>query len=214
MHLSDSKRLIGVILSANDCNNFFKVFFRLISVVLPALILSGCLGSVVAGLSVAYDRHNVYKKLSDFTIKAELNRRIYRDTVFKRPDCRIEVTVMNGDVLFTGHVPTESLRQELESRIQSYPYYRRFFNYVILDKYSRTLVNDFWITMNLRSRVVADSAINPGLIKIRTSSHIVYLMGDVPTPQAKRVIDLARRTWSVKEVVTLFKYYNLSDHAD
>ena len=73
-------------------------------------------------------------------------------------------------------------------------------------------VLDDWITTKIRSQIFADSAIDPHVFKVVTSDQIVYLMGDVSPSEAKRVVQIASACDGVRRVVTLLKYYNLSDH--
>ncbi len=72
-------------------------------------------------------------------------------------------------------------------------------------------MEDNWITTKIRSKILADSTIDPNDFKVVTADQIVYLMGDVIPEQAAKVIHIARTCTGVKRVVKLFKYYNLSD---
>ena len=178
--------------------------------VLSAL-LTGCITNVWTGASWAYDRHNLYKQLSDFQLSAKASRALYKDKIFKRDDCAIDVAIINGDILLAGHVPTDVLRQEALKRITEITGYRRLFNQLSISPMVGSSLQDAWITAKIRSQIFADSTINPKTFKVVTSEQIVYLMGDVIPTEANRVILIARSCRGVKRVVKLFKYYNLSD---
>jgi len=186
------------------------IFFMLC---LGSYLLTGCLGGLWTSATLVYDRHHVYKKLSDYRLAANVQQALYHDAVFKQPGCVLDVAVFNGDILLAGHVPTHELRQLALERITTLAGYRRVINQVKLSNRASSVATDFWITTQIRSRIFADAAIDPQAFKIITSDRIVYLMGDVRPQEALRVIHIARITQSVERVVKLFKYYNLSQHA-
>ncbi|MCX7116853.1 MAG: BON domain-containing protein [Legionellales bacterium] len=174
-------------------------------------LLTGCITDVWTGANLVYNRHNVYKTLSDFQLGAKANRALYQDQVFKGPDCLIDLAVINGDVLLAGHVPTDALRQEAMQRIKVLPGKRRLFDQLSISSVSTNELLDHWITTKIRGEILGDSSIDPHGFKVVTSDQIVYLMGDVIPSEAGRVIHMARSCDGVRRVVTLFKYYHLSD---
>ena len=175
-------------------------------------LLTGCITEVWTGATVVYDRHNIYKKISDYQLAANASRALYKDKVFKREDCDIDLAIINGDILMAGSVPTIELRQEAFDRITALQGYRRIFNQLSTTQRNNNTIEDNWITAKIRSQIFTDSDINPHDFKVVTSDQIVYLMGDVIPEEAARVIHIARSCAGVKRVVKLFKYYNLSDH--
>ncbi len=180
--------------------------------ILACLQLSGCVSGIWTGASLIYGRHNTYRKIDDFQLNASANRALYKDKRFKQVGVVIEISVFNRDVLMVGHVPNDALRQEATTRVQAVTAgRRRLFNQLAIGGRSNDVVQDAWITAKIRSRILADSTINPDAFKIITFGHIVYLMGDVVPAQADKVILFARETAGVKRVVKLFKYYNLAD---
>ena len=194
--------------------NMKKPYLLLISRLgLFCFILSGCtpLSGVWTGAGLLYDRHSVYKKVGDYQLAADANRALYRDEVFKRNDCSIDVAAFNGDLLVAGHVGTEALRKEVNARLSRLNGVRRFFNQLAVGKPEEQMVEDSWITAKIRSQMVADSEIDPHQFKVITSDRIVYLLGDVLSEQAVRVIAIARETDGVLRVVKLLKIYELSN---
>ncbi|ASQ44597.1 BON domain-containing protein [Legionella clemsonensis] len=187
-----------------------KVFF----VLLLSNLLSGCLSNVWTGAMLVYDRHNVYKKVSDYTLSANVHHELFGpDRLLEQKGCAIDVAVFNGDILLAGHVPTLELREAAIARVSKVTGYRRLFNQIDIANVGRGSVQDSWITAKIRSRIFADSSIDPNAFKVVTSDRIVYLMGDVTPEQAERVITIARTTRGVVRVVKLLKYYHLSDNA-
>lgn len=190
----------------------FAAFHLKTILLLGSLLLTGCLSNVITGANLIYDRHNVYKKLSDFQLAAKSSQALFQDYVFKCEECSVDLAVFNGDILLAGHVPTAKLRQEAQQRIIALGGYRRLFNQIDLSSQPANNVEDSWITTKIRSRIFADSEIDPHVFKVITSDRRVYLMGDVRPEQAAKVIAIARNTENVERVVKLFKYYNLSKY--
>lgn len=179
-------------------------------VCLAALNLNSCMGGVWTGASLVYDRHNVYKKVNDYHILANVTRALYSDKKLKTNGCALDITVFNGDVLVAGHVPNEYLLQELQARLQSVQGYRRMFNKVGLQQGSGNTLQDSWITAKIRSQIFADDSIDPKAFKIITADTVVYIMGDVQIKQAEKVINITRRTSGVSRVVKMLKYYTFA----
>lgn len=184
-----------------------------ISLLIAISLLSGCLSNVWTGASLVYDRHNVYKKIDDYRLSADAHRALYHDWVFKQEGCDIDLAIFNGDILLAGHVPTEMLRQQAFMRLTALTGYRRVFNQLSINTTVTDNLLDSWITAKIRSRIFADSNIDPNVFKIITVDQVVFIMGDVRPLQAERVIYIARTTDNVRRVVKLLKYFNLSKQA-
>jgi osmotically-inducible protein OsmY len=184
---------------------------KLLAIIIVSVFLSGCWSSIFTGASLIYDRHNIYIKLNDYQISGKINQTIYKDKVFKCKQCSIEVAVFNRDVLMAGSVPTEQMRLEAIKRIKSIPGKRHFFNQLKVSRGNEDQLLDSWITGTIRSKIIADSSIDPHKFKIVTAHQIVYLMGDVKPEQAKKVILYARQCKGVRRVVKLLRYYSYTD---
>ncbi|HAT8179610.1 TPA: BON domain-containing protein [Legionella pneumophila] len=185
----------------------FKQGCFILIVIFWASCLSGCLGALWTGATLAYDRHNVYKKLDDYNLIIALNDVLAVNRTFKNSETVLDIAVFNRDILIAGHVPSQELYDELQQRISKIKGYRRLFNQVTINKIPSNSIQDSWITTKIRSQMFADSSIDPNAFKVVTSDHIVYLMGDVRTEQAEKVIKIARFTNGVQRVVKLMRYY-------
>lgn len=187
------------------------VFAQRVLIAFTSLILSGCISSIWTGANFIYDRHSVYNSFSDIDIYQMAHHALYKDNYFKCAECHLDLAVFNGDLLLAGHVETAEMREEAYRRVMTHPDYRRLFKKISIEPIRTHIARDAWITGKIRSKIVADAEINPHSFKVVTSDQVVYLMGDVMPDQAEWVISIARETNGVKRVVTLFKYYHLSD---
>jgi osmotically-inducible protein OsmY len=176
-------------------------------VVLLAYGLSACVGSLWTGASLVYDRHDVYKKLNDYHLLVQVNDVLAVNRTFNQPSCVLDIAVFNGDILIAGHVPDETLFDELRNRLAKLRGYRRMFNEVKVKAVPSNNMQDTWITTQIRSRIFADASIDPNAFKVITSDRVVYLMGDVKPDEAEKVVTMARYTKGVEKVVKVMKYF-------
>jgi len=178
-----------------------------------SMFLSSCAdlsGGLWTGAMLVYDRHNVYKKLTDYQLGADANRALFHDKLLKCDGCAIDLAVFHRDVLLTGHVPSRALRKEANARVAAIPGMRKQYNQLAIGSGFDNTLQDAWITAKIRSQVLADASIEPRQFKVVTADRIVYLMGDVMPEQGERVIHVAQQTDGVRRVVKLFHYYRLA----
>jgi osmotically-inducible protein OsmY len=179
----------------------------LISVTFLISLLSGCVSNVWTGANLVYDRHSVYKKFNDYHLFVAVNDVLAKDRIYRNSQCSLDIAAFNGDILVAGHVPNEQLFEELRHRLALVKDYRRLYNFVTLNSSYSSSVTDSWITTKLRSQIFADQSIDPNAFKIITSDGVVYLMGDVQVDEAEKVVQIARSTRGVVQVVKLLKYF-------
>ena len=188
-----------------------KKISRILIILGMLSLMTGCFGTVVTGMGMVYDRHNIYKKISDFQLGADVRRALYKDKTLKCKNCYIDIETFNQDLLVAGHVPTQRLREVAEKRVKTVTGFRRVFIHLSVNKERSPSLEDSWITAKIRSGILADASINPKKFLVTTSDGVVYLMGDVQPVQAKKVIQIARTTSGVRRVVKMFRYYHLTN---
>jgi osmotically-inducible protein OsmY len=189
-----------------------KLWGRIVSLTILCVSLSACISDLWTGANVIYDRHRWYKKLGDLQLVTKVKQALYVDNRLKCRGCSIETAVFKRDVLLVGYVPTQSLRELVDKRMQNVTGKRHYYNELALTSEieSSDAILDSWITAKIRSEILSDSNIDPSQFKIITSNRVVYLMGDVIPEQADKVVMFAREWSEVKRVVKLFQYYQLT----
>jgi len=179
----------------------------LVFIMVLCIRLTGCISGLWTGASMIYDRHNIYKKLSDYRLLADVTNSIMTDKKLKGEGCVLDMAVFNGDVLIVGHLPTEDLFDEMKLRLKSITGYRRLYNEVTVCDLPNNNFQDAWITAKIRSFIFSDGSIDPKAFKVLTADKVVYLMGDVRKEQAEKVIAYARQVSGVVRVVKILRYY-------
>ncbi|MEH6472437.1 MAG: BON domain-containing protein [Halopseudomonas sp.] len=120
----------------------------------------------------------------------------------------ISVTSYNGIVLLSGQVPSEQARQQAEAVTRAVRKVRKIHNEITVTGPTSTIVraNDSWLTAKIKSKMLADKALQSMQIKVVTENGVVYLMGLVNQSQAKQAVNITRNTTGVQKVVKMFEY--------
>jgi osmotically-inducible protein OsmY len=180
----------------------------LLLVALSAL-LSGCaavvVGAAAGGALVAVDRRLPDIQLADERIEQTASSRI-ADRL--KDQGHVNVTSFNRQVLLTGEVPTEPLKQEAERIAQGVSEVRSVVNELAIRAPTSLgeRSNDAYITSVVKSRMVSAGKFNPVHVKVVTEAANVYLMGLVTRREADDATQIARTTNGVRRVVRVFEY--------
>jgi osmotically-inducible protein OsmY len=177
-----------------------------------ALNLSGCvpliIGGVAATAAVATDRRTVGAQLDDEVIEDKSAGQVLER--FKGSDVHVNITSYNGNVLLTGEVPSENIKNEIGEIARRMPKTRSVQNDLLVGAATGlgARSNDSLITSKVKARFVEFSQFQINHVKVVTERSIVYLMGVVRPEEANAATDIARTTSGVQRVVRVFEYLN------
>ncbi len=169
--------------------------------------LAGCAPTVAflgikAGTLVAQDR-SMGQAFDDATINTQYNARLAAQNIGLAR--RVNVKVMDGRILLTGHVPTYEDR-ELASRIAAdIPGVREVANEIEISNGStmRSYLADLRISNELRGKLMTDGNIAWVNYNIQTVDGTIYLVGTAKNQaELERVTQHARTIAGVKKVVS------------
>ena len=117
----------------------------------------------------------------------------------------MSIDSFNSEVLLTGEVPTQALKDEVAKMISSMPDVRQVYNAMEVSAskgYSST-VHDGYITSKVVAKVAADEGVKASQIKVVTNNGVAYIMGRMTPTQQSNLIDVANTTVGVTELVLL-----------
>lgn len=186
--------------------------FQYLIILIASINLSSCIGNVVTGANIIYDRHNVYKKSSDIALSAKVGHAIKLEPELNCPSNKcFEIAVFHGDVLVLGTVTSQEEKDKTTDVVQGVGGYRHFYNYVEVNPSFQYADNwmDHWITTEIRSKIMANADIDPNPFKIISHQNVVYILGDVMDYQESLITDICRKTENVTKVVNLMQTYTL-----
>ena len=180
----------------------------LLAAVLAATQLQGCfvLGAAAVGGSalVASDRRTTGSQLEDQTIQIKAKARINQALGGQGS---VSVNSYNQQVLLTGQVPTESLRQLAAQVAADVPNVKSVANELAVgaEESLTDQANDTYLTSKVRAALIDDKALYSQAFMITTSAGVVYLQGLVTPAEGAEAAAVTSGLSGVKKVVTLYQ---------
>lgn len=182
---------------------------------LLAASLAGCAPLIVGGAAVGSmirvnDRRTSGAQIDDETIEFRGAARL-RDAFGNR--AHINITSYNRQVLLTGEVPNETVKQQAEQVISRMDAVRAVINELAVMP-PTTLGQrsaDVLITGKVRASFVDASDLQAIHYRVVTERATVYLMGRVSAREADRATQIARQVGGVQRVVRIFEMLSPDD---
>lgn len=185
---------------------------RLLSALLAAALLSGCVAAVVGGTAagVGHDRRSWTTVIKDRNIQATAYDNFNKDKELALKN-NVSIVVYNGVMLLVGEVRTAELKQRAERRVSGYEGVRRLVNEIEVREPESFLSQrrDNTITAHVKTAlldIVDLPDFDPTRVNITTVHRTVYLMGLVSREEGERVAEIARNVSGVEKVVRVFDY--------
>ena len=184
--------------------------FKLISVSLLTLSLSGCAGIFIAGAAttanLVTDTRTTKEIWNDnnieFEVAAITNKQPYRGNV------RITASSYRGSVVLMGQATTDAERRAFESQAKDVAGVENIHNQVRVKQplSISAISNDSWITTKVKSALLANAELNGIKVKVITEDSEVFLLGLVSREHADIATEVARNVSGVKQVIRAFEY--------
>ncbi len=184
--------------------------FKLISVSLLTLSLSGCAGIFIAGAAttanIVTDTRTTKEIWNDnnieFEVAAITNKQPYRGSV------RVTASSYRGSVVLMGQATTDAERRSFESQAKDVPGIETIHNQIrVKEPLSVSAISkDSWITTKVKSALLANSELNGIKVKVITEDSEVFLLGLVSREHADIATEVARNISGVKKVIRAFEY--------
>lgn len=118
---------------------------------------------------------------------------------------RLALTVKEGRVLITGHVPSPDMRVDAVRLAWQADGVRQVINEIVVDKDVGVgaYMTDSWVTSDIKARLMFDKYVQSINYSIETVAGVVYIMGVAQDQkELDRVLDYARNTKYVKSVTS------------
>lgn len=187
---------------------FLSIFF-----IINSLLLTGCLPAIQSvttvgtAITVTNDRRTAGEVLDDRTIAFKLFSWANTDTVLD--DAHLNFMVYDKNVLVTGEVPSDSVRNYAINQIQLQDAkITQVFNEVTTGPNSGLLsrTKDSAITLQIEALFHDQEVFHPTHVRVMTENQTVYLMGAVTQREADGAVKASTKAKGVKKVVKLFNY--------
>ena len=187
--------------------------FRLFTLMVTLLVLSGCAAPVIMGAGAAGAVVATQDERSAATIAADESLELKAADIARRDQqlaasAHLNFTAINGIVLITGEAPASQPLGRLQAEIGKLDKVREVRNEAVVGPVSSmsSRSQDSWITTKVKSRMVAEKNFRANRIKVVTEQQTVYLMGVVTKHEGFVAGVIARDIDGVKRVVKMFEY--------
>jgi osmotically-inducible protein OsmY len=176
--------------------------------------LSACapliLGGAAVGAIVTFDRRTSGAQLEDEGIELR-GASALRLSIADRG--HVNITSYNRQVLLTGEVPNEQMKQAAEQVVAKVENVRGIVNEIAIMGSSSFAQrsNDALLTGKVKASLVDDKDLYVGAFKVVTERGVVYLMGRVTQREADRATQIARTIGGVQRVVRIFEIISEED---
>jgi osmotically-inducible protein OsmY len=187
---------------------------KLLAVLVLSLGLSACapvmLGGMMGGAMVASDRRTTGIQLEDEGI--EQRSATARDENFGTKE-HVNFTSYNRQVLITGEVSSDRIRQQIEQLIGRVENVRLVANELAVGPASSfgDRSNDVLLVAKVKAAMVDSEDVFANVFKVVAERGTVYLMGRVTQREATRATEVVRGVSGVKRVVKVFEYITEDD---
>ena len=182
---------------------------KLLAVLMLTLGLSACaplmVGGMVGGAMVASDRRTTGIQLEDEGI--EQRSASARNENFGNKE-HVNFTSYNRQVLMTGEVSSDRVRQQFEQLIGRIENVRVVTNELAVGPASSFAdrSNDVLLVAKVKAAMVDSEDVFANVFKVVAERGTVYLMGRVTQREATRATEVVRGVSGVKRVVKVFEY--------
>ena len=182
---------------------------KLLTLLVLTLGLSACapvmVGSMVGGAMVASDRRTTGIQLEDEGIEqrsASARRENFGDKE------HVNFTSYNRQVLITGEVSSNQVRQQVEQLISRVENVRSVVNELAIGPATTVgeRTSDVVLVAKVKAAMVDSEDVFANVFKVVAERGTVYLMGRVTQREAQRATDVVRGVSGVKRVVRVFEY--------
>ena len=182
---------------------------RSLLVIAFAFFLNSCAPAFIGGVGVSAlaieDRRTAATIFEDQTIEFKAKRKI--KSKYKN-NSNVSVTSFNRFVLLTGETYSDDIKNDIAFDVATITNVRNIQNEIII-KAKRSgfdSTNDAFLTTKVKTNLVKNKNVHAHLIKVVSSSGVVYLMGMVTQEEADIAASTAASTNGVRKVIKIFEY--------
>ncbi|HDZ56594.1 MAG TPA: BON domain-containing protein [Pseudomonas xinjiangensis] len=176
--------------------------------------LAGCSSILTAARDEPFEgspgTRTIGSTIDDQLIETRIDVNVAKSHIDLERSARVEVTSFNGVVLLAGQVPREELRSIAAKAASEVQRVKVVHNELTVGPNISLLArnNDALITANVKTRLLADSAIPGRRIKVTTEAGVVYLLGLVRRNEADLAVQAVQEVGGIQRIVKLFEYIN------
>lgn len=119
---------------------------------------------------------------------------------------RVIVDSFRGEVLLTGEVPSEAIKNNIENMAKSMREVSQVHNYLQIlpsPKSPSHTTHENFLKSKIRAKIIANRTATSPQYKLALRSDVVYLMGHVSPAQQNSIVDAINATMGIQKLVLL-----------
>ncbi|WOE31779.1 MULTISPECIES: BON domain-containing protein [unclassified Acinetobacter] len=185
------------------------MFKRIAVVGLCMASLSGCLSFISGGTGSApvgtdQGTRTLGQVFIDNAIERTAKINMYKlDSRFKQS--RVNINSFHGNVLLTGQVPDQALKQLAEDNLRAMSDVKSVHNYITVGNqigYS-TIMQDMAVTTNTRALIMKAPILSDSKVQVHTEDGVLYVMGRLNTAEINDLNSILKQVGNVTKIVVL-----------
>ena len=184
---------------------------RLSLALVLVMTLGGCTRMVASFSEEPMDTFHGSRTLGatieDSSIRNKVRINLFRaDETFR--EARLRVRSFNGNVLLTGEIESDALRDKATEIAGNVRHVRDVHNEMRVSGNSSLLarINDRWLSTKAKTRLLFSTSTPGRRTRVTTSSGTVYLMGLLERDEADAVVQQVQRVYGVQKIVKIIEY--------
>ena len=159
-------------------------------------------GGTVVGTSVLKEKSPI-ESVSDTILSTRVSTAIYKIS----PDVHatVGINVQEQEVLLTGVVATDELKNEVEKSVWSTSGVKQVYNDIQISDVPpiKNYAKDSWITSQVKTKLLGSSKIRSLNYSVKTVNNVVYIFGISRTQEElDKVLDIASHIKGVEKVMS------------
>jgi len=185
------------------------VLNRIAITMLCVASLSGCASFISGGTGTApvgtdSGARSLGQVFIDNSIERTAKINLYKlDSRFKQS--RVNIESFHSNVLLTGQVPDQNLKQLAEDNVRAMSDVKTVHNYITVGNqigYS-TIMQDTTVTANTRGLIMKAPVVSDSKLRIHTEDGVLYVMGRLNTAESTDLNQVLQQVGNVTKIITL-----------
>lgn len=174
--------------------------------IMMATLLTGCI-TRTSGMETGVSpmQRTLPERLVDKGIEHNVRQNL--ETLgLTNKNSRIAIDSFFGNVLLTGEVPSESVRQEVEKMVGSIKEVSYVYNALVVSDAPKTAsytLQENYLKTKLSSKILSSHDVKSSQVKVVVRSGVAYILGKMLPTQREKVIDMAKDTSGVLSITSL-----------
>ena len=182
-----------------------------LAIVLAASVMGGCATVISSARDEPFKEDPASRTLGNYIEDEVIETKVLVNLSKgseRLAQSHINVTSYNGQVLLTGQVPDQNIRNEAQQITAATREVTKIHNELEIAGPTSGIVrtNDVYLTSRVKIQLLADKGVAGNRIKVVTENGVVYLMGLIKRPEAETAVTIVRSVPGVRKIVKVFEY--------